>query len=383
MPRKFLNEKLDVIRLNEIIKLGGTILKVAFAFFIIIGIYAITLILNEWQIFSFIWQIFKTLTPLFIGLFIAWLLSPFVNYLEQKGLNRILGTIMIYIIMSVLLYLLLTSIFPLILMQINEFLTILPSLLETMTNWANKMISSFDEIKIIDTEIIKADILTYINTVITSLATEIPEMIMNLVKGLFSTVGIFAISLIIGFYLLFDFNNISKRFFSICPKKIKHDVQSIALEINTSLLAYIKGTLYISIIIFISSAVMLSLIGVKAPLLLALIIGVTDIIPYIGPYIGAFPAVIIAFTDSATMGILTIVALFFIQVFEGNFIQPLIMSRTMKLHPVSVIVGILIFGYFFGLLGMILATPLVAIIKTIFMFINKKYDILKFIRNNT
>ena len=65
-----------------------------------------------------------------------------------------------------------------------------------------------------------------------------------------------------------------------------------------------------------------------------------------------------------------------IQFIEGNFIQPLVMSKTMKLHPVTIIVGLLIFGYFFGIVGMIISTPLMSIIKIILTFINEKYDII-------
>jgi predicted PurR-regulated permease PerM len=71
------------------------------------------------------------------------------------------------------------------------------------------------------------------------------------------------------------------------------------------------------------------------------------------------------------------IVLLVIQLIKSNFIQPLVMSRTMKLHPVSVIVSILFFGYFFGIIGMIVATPIIAISKMLLLFLNKKYNIIK------
>jgi len=324
---------------------------------------------------SFILRLVQILLPLFIGLFIAWLLAPFISYLEKKGLNRVLGIILVYVLIIVGIYLLLMFIFPLLLQQINELLLTLPLFLDGATNLANKILINFDEIKIIDIDVIKTDILTYLNQFITTLATRIPEVIASLVKRLISTLGLFAISLVLSFYLLFDFKIIKQKILNIWPSAIKKDVQEVFRAINTSLFAYLRGTVYASFLVFVFSVIALSLIGLKPAFLLALIVGITDLIPYIGPYIGAIPVVIIGFTVSVPVGVLTIIALFIIQVLENNLIQPLIMSKTMNLHPVSVIIGVLIFGYFFGLLGMILATPLVAIIKIITTFFNKKYHL--------
>jgi predicted PurR-regulated permease PerM len=120
------------------------------------------------------------------------------------------------------------------------------------------------------------------------------------------------------------------------------------------------------------------IVGLKAPLLFGLICGITNIIPYIGPYLGALPATIVAFTQGVPVGIMTVVSILIVQFVEGNFIQPLVMSKTMKLHPVTILIGLLVFGYFFGVLGMIIATPLVAMIKSIAMFLENKFNILRF-----
>ena len=118
------------------------------------------------------------------------------------------------------------------------------------------------------------------------------------------------------------------------------------------------------------------MVGLKAPALFGFFCGLTNIIPYLGPYIGGAPAVIVGFTQSPTIGILTIVVIAVIQFLEGNFLQPVIMSKTTKLHPVTIILGLLVFGYFFGILGMLLSTPIIAVCKTIFQFFDKKYGLI-------
>jgi predicted PurR-regulated permease PerM len=118
-----------------------------------------------------------------------------------------------------------------------------------------------------------------------------------------------------------------------------------------------------------------SLVGLKAPFLLGLICGVTNIIPYVGPYIGAIPAIIVAFSQGAGTGILVGVLILIIQTIEGNVIHPLVMSKAMKLHPVTILISLLIFEHFFGIMGMILAAPIVAVLKIIFVWLEEKYKV--------
>jgi len=128
--------------------------------------------------------------------------------------------------------------------------------------------------------------------------------------------------------------------------------------------------------IFILTSIGLWLVVLKAPALFGFFCGLTNIIPYAGPYIGGAPAVIVGFTQSPTIGILSLVVIALIQFLEGNFLQPFIMSKTTKLHPVTIMLGLLVFGYFFGMLGMIISTPAIAVGKTIFQFFDKKYGII-------
>lgn len=110
---------------------------------------------------------------------------------------------------------------------------------------------------------------------------------------------------------------------------------------------------------------------------------ITNIIPYIGPWIGGAIAAVVGFTVSPLVGILTIVIAFISQQIDGMILQPLIMGKTMKLHPVTIMVGLLVFGYFFGMLGMILATPIMACTKVIFNYYDSKYKIKETIVNHS
>ena len=374
----FNNEKVDTKNLNEIIRSSSKILKVLFVLLVIVGVYAVTLIFKEWKILAFVLLILKILSPFFIGIVIAWLLDPGVKFLYKRGINRVVGTCLVYIVMLITLYLSITSIFPILLDQLNESISMLPSVFDDVTNWTNNFVDRFKDISFIDTETIKDEIVTSINSFVSSLTTDIPKTIVAFIRGMFSTIGIVALGLMMGFYLLFDFDNVGKVLLSLLPEKAKKDVTGLFMEANDTVFNYIKGTMFVSLIIFILSTVIFTFAGLKAPLLFGLICGVTNIIPYVGPYLGAVPATIVAFTQGVPTGVIVIASLGVVQFIEGNFIQPLVMSRTMKLHPVTILIGLLLFGYFFGVLGMIIATPLIAVLKSLVIFAQKKYDILRF-----
>jgi predicted PurR-regulated permease PerM len=374
----FNNEKVDTKNLNEIIRFSSKILKVLFILLVIVGIYSVTLIFKEWKIVAFILLIFKILAPFFIGIVIAWLLDPCVKFLNKRGINRVAGTCIVYVVMLVILYLAITSIFPVLLDQINEFIATLPSVFDEVIKWTNGFVDRFKDISFIDVETIKADLISSINSIVGSLTQDIPQTIVKFIRGMFSTLGVVALGLMIGFYLLFDFDNAGKVLLSLLPSRFRKDVISLFIDANDSIFNYIKGTLFTSLIIFILSAVIFTFTGLKAPLLFGLICGVTNIIPYVGPYLGAVPAVIVAFTQGVPTGIIVIISLAVVQFIEGNLIHPLIMSKAMKLHPVTILIGLLLFGYFFGVLGMIIATPLIAVIKSVVLFLGHKYDIFRF-----
>ena len=130
------------------------------------------------------------------------------------------------------------------------------------------------------------------------------------------------------------------------------------------------------LLVFITQCIGLTLAGIEAPILFALFCAVTDIIPYFGPYIGGVPAVIVGFTISPITGICVLISILVVQILENNFYQPLIMGHTMKLHPVTIMIGLLIFQDFFGIIGMVVATPVIACLKVLITFINEKLGLM-------
>ena len=124
--------------------------------------------------------------------------------------------------------------------------------------------------------------------------------------------------------------------------------------------------------VFVCDTIGFAIVGLNAAVLFGLFCGITDLIPYIGPYIGGAAAVIVGFTQSPIIGFATLVVAIIVQLVESYVLQPVVMSKAMQLSPITIIVGLLLFGYFFGIVGMIIATPCMSIINEIIIFISRK-----------
>lgn len=377
MFRKKDNNKLDIETLNEVISLGKKILNISFFMIIMCLILFGTYLIKEWHILSFIKDFFIVILPIFIGLIIAWLFDPLVKWLQGKKVPRIVGCIVVYIVFLSFLTLIIYLIVPSFIGQIKDFIGGIPEILKELKNFVNNFIGNASGVVSYDLSVYKKDIYEYINNIGTSITTNLPKTLINVFTSVISGGATFILGLMIGFYMLFDFDKLNRNILGVMPKNWRGNAQELMVRVNNSLRGYVQGVLIIMFLVFITQSIGLTLAGLKAPLVFALFCAITDVIPYFGPYIGAIPAVIVGFTMSPVVGVFCIVSIVVVQLLENNFYQPLIMGHTMKLHPVTIMIGLLIFQHFFGIIGMIIATPVIASLKVIITFINEKTKLVK------
>lgn len=370
-------KELDKEKLNDLINLSKNTLKVLYVLLIVIGVYALIKLTKEIQILELIITIIKVIVPLFIGFIIAWLFDPLVRWLQKKGIRRSIGTLLTYIILLSIISLVIGGLIPLLSEQLNEFIKVIPDIIEQAKIILDETIGRLKVIDGLDTEAIKKELLDKIVQIGSNITSDIPSLLVKIVKNFFSGMGSIIVGLVIGFYLLLSFENVNETFITLFPNKIKKNTREIIYEVNTSLRRFVVGAALDALLIFIVSSIGFGIIGLKAPFLFALFCALTNMIPYAGPYIGGIPAVIVGFTQNTTIGILTLLSIVIIQFLEGNFIQPMVMSKTTKLHPVTIMIGLLIFGHFWGIIGMFVSTPIIASLKAIFTYFDDKYDIIK------
>lgn len=373
------NEKeVDIKKLNDVISMTKKILSIAYTFIIIAGIYAATLIFKEWKVGTFFLNLLKIVSPLFIGIVVAWLLEPLVKFLKNHKVNRTLATSLVYIALILLIVLIISSLIPLLSEQINEIVKSIPSISSQIQNWINDVFSKIGNIDGIDISSLKSELFVKLEEIGSNLTSSLPHITVTFVSSVFSGLGSLVIGFIIGFYLLMSFDNINDAISSLIPEKNRDDFRGLANEVNTSLRKYVQGTLICASFVFLLSTIGFAIAGLKAPVLFGLFCGVTNIIPYIGPYLGGAPAVLVGFSQGPVVGIISLISIVIAQFLESNILNPIVMSKTMKLHPVTIIIGLLVFGHFWGMIGMLLATPTIAVLKSIILFLDDKYDILSF-----
>ena len=371
------NNTVDYNSLNSILRTGKNIMNIGYFMAIVSLVLIATFIIKEWHLLNFIKEFLIVVSPIFIGFIIAWLFEPVVSYLQKNKIPRVASCIIVYIILIGMLSLFGYLFVPSLISQVKDFVAIAPSIFNELTDFCMRVIRMFDANRLIDTVSLKTSIMSLVSDYGMSIASSLPKYLLSIGRALFNGGLNFVLGLMIGFYLLFDFDKVNRSIRNLLPTEWRDNYDELTKRINTSLRSYVQGVLIIMLLVFLTQSIGLTLAGLEAPIVFALFCAVTDIIPYFGPYIGGIPAVIVGFTMSPITGICVLISILVVQALENNFYQPLIMGHTMKLHPVTIMAGLLLFGHFFGIVGMVLATPVIATLKIFITFFNEKFNLLE------
>ena len=191
--KKDKTEKIDAKNVNDVLLLSKKILKIMYTLLIILAFYVAIIVFKELKVKATLLVILKILTPLFIGVVVAWLFDPFVKKLKKKGIRRSFGAIIIYVIFLLLLAIIIGSIIPILIKQMNEFATSLPSIFDSMKIWINDLFDKLNNIEGIDAIAMKEEVFRKIETIGVSVTSSLPEMLLNGVKTFFSGIGTFIV----------------------------------------------------------------------------------------------------------------------------------------------------------------------------------------------
>ena len=378
----FFNKKkdnsVDAASLNEILEIGRRLMHIIYVVTIVVLALLGTYVLREWKLLHYLGELLVVISPIFIGIIVAWLFDPVVSWLQDKKVPRIVGCILVYLLIILVLFIILYSFVPLFVDQIGDFVGTIPEIFGDLKHFADNIFNFFGNTGV-DAKVIEEKVYSSLETFASDLTTNLPNMLLSISKSLLNGGINFVLGLMVGFYMLFDFNKINDMVINSMPVSWRKNYAELGSRINSSLRNYVQGVLLVMLLVFITQSIGLTLAGIKAPLIFALFCAITDVIPYFGPYIGAVPAIIVGFTVSPLTGVLCIISMVVVQLLENNFYQPLIMGHTMQLHPVTIMIGLLIFQHFFGIIGMVIATPAIACIKVVCMFINEKLNIMNII----
>jgi predicted PurR-regulated permease PerM len=230
-------------------------------------------------------------------------------------------------------------------------------------------------------EVIPLDIQQRIQSNLEKLAGTIGQALQDgatrTVSFISSTVGFFLGVLVIPFWLFYILNDEAKvreGVLDLIPDRIEPDLLNILRITDDVFSAYIRGQLLLCLFIGVLATVGLLIVGVEFALLLGLIAGAFEIFPFVGPILGAIPALIVAALQSPVTALWTLVVFILIQQIENLFLAPRIAGQSVKLHPALVMVVLVVGNEALGLWGMLLAVPVTAVIRDVFKYLYLRFS---------
>jgi predicted PurR-regulated permease PerM len=321
-----------------------------------------------------VYLIRSAIIPLIFAMAIAYILVPLVNLLKKK-MRKIFAVILVYLLFLSIIFVVFFFIIPIVVDQSRIFFESIPVYLDNLTKFTNQFLEESVIIQYIE-NIIGTDVLPKDTSAITSYlisefdfanfsifqqATTITRYVLVIVLNLI-------IGPLLGFYILKDLDIIVKAFIKITPPRYRIRSLRVINIVNNVLGQYVRGQLLASVIVGILSTIALLILRVEFAFLLGFIAGLFNIIPFIGPYIGAIPAVLAALFISPLKALLVILSFIIIQQIDSYLIWPNIMKRQIGVHPGVAIFSLLAGGALFGWLGLILAVPIVAITQELLKY---------------
>lgn len=302
-------------------------------------------------------------TPILIAGILYFIFNPIVRFLEKK-LPRTLSILLIYLVFVAFIGFVLSAVGPVFTKQVTDLFNSIPSYVKQIQIFIKQMSNSQWFTWMMNQDFVSV---AKIESSIGEYLTSLPENITGSLSSVFGVVTNIALTAVtvpfILFYMLKDGHRFPNLAVKILPEKYKNEGLKIFKDLYETLAAYIQGQLIVCLFVGTACFIGFWIAGVKYALILGLIIAVTNIIPYVGPFLGATPAVIIAFLDSPTKAFIALIIVVAVQQTDGNLLSPLIIGRRLNTHPLTIILLLIGAGSFGGILGMILAVPAYALLK--------------------
>lgn len=317
----------------------------------------------------FLFAVRQVLYIFIAGVVLAYLLYPLVDHFNQRNMPRSLPIVLAFLIFGAALACLVFIFIPRLYEETQSLANQLPAYIQAIS-------ASFQDI---------ADKLGFFlqNTGLENYGTEMGAILQKRLAAFSEKTMSYILSLpqlllyifltpVLSYYFLRDRQKIAAGFLDIFPPAHRSDLIILGKSIDEALKGFVKGNLLVAFIVGLISGVGLYFLGLDYSLTLGAMVGIFNIIPYFGPFLGAIPVLIIAILTPGSKILLIIIFLFFVQQIENIFISPKVIGEQVGLHPISIIFFVLIGGYAGGLFGMLFIIPIVAVGKILIKYLYGK-----------
>ena len=333
-----------------------------------------------------LWAASSVLTPFIIGIALAYLLLPLVNRLNVRQ-PRWIAILLVYVGSFALLFGFFAYLVPPLINQVNQLLGAIPNITQ-IQQWSSMAMDTYQQaLTTLPTGVrstVEQSVSSIVNNGINTLRANfvsylqgigvfLLDSILSVVNTVTFLMGFFLIPFWL-FYVLMDQRAGAEAINQMLPSWLRDDFWALVAIIDHDVSSYVRGQIILGLAVGAAAGiglVVLELFGMRVNyiLLLAVIAAMTELIPVIGPIIGAVPAVILGFIDSPTTGIAILILYIAIQQLENNFLVPRIVGDSVGLHPAILMVLLVVCSQVFGLIGAILSAPMGAIARDVFSYL--------------
>jgi predicted PurR-regulated permease PerM len=323
-----------------------------------------------------LWLLAPIMLPFVAGFALAYLLDPVADWLEQRGMPRMVASLLILAIFLLLFIAAILALVPVLITQIEGFVIRLPDyiagLRDIATSWSDGWIGQLIRDR-------SAEIESNIGGFATTAAEWLGGLLQSILSGGMAVVNVlslFVVTPVVAFYMLLDWDRMVARIDALLPRDHRATIRELAGEIDEALAGFIRGQSTVCLLLGLFYAIGLSMLGLNFGLLIGLAAGLISFVPYIGSITGLIVAIgvaLVQFWPDWTM-IMAVAAVFFAgQAIEGNILQPKLVGGHVGLHPVVLMFALFAFGYLFGFVGMLMAVPIAAAIGVLVRFGRDRY----------
>ncbi|MFE1244793.1 AI-2E family transporter [Fictibacillus sp. NPDC058756] len=304
--------------------------------------------------------------PFLLGGVLYYLFRPVVQFLHKRNVPKVLSILLIYLLAIGLFVLLFYSIGPVLQRQVSNLVENTPALIDAIRSKLNDLqqnewVNRFQESEQFDVKEISDKVSAYLSNSVQTIGTNIA----NFIGIITNIIMIFVTVPFILYYMLKEGEKAPQMVLQTLPEKQRNNGTKILKDMDIALSSYIQGQILVSVCVGTMLYIGYLIIGIEYSLILAIIAMFTNVIPFLGPIIGVVPALIVAVVDSPAMVIKVLVIMVIAQQIEGNVISPQVMGKKLDIHPLTIISILLVAGSLGGLLGLILAVPVYAVLKVI------------------
>jgi len=309
-----------------------------------------------------LFKVRSILGPFFLAFVLAYLLNPLVVALERHKISRKKSILIVFGLIIAIVITLVFLVLPILYNELSKLAVILPNAIQQFTERVDGLREQFKATGLPSRVALVLD--EHLGQGEVIFANRLNLFLDNLPKVL-STATLYILSPVIAIYFLADWKGLGTHFNRMVPQRCRMEWRRLWQDINHVIRQFVRGDLFVAVIVGVLIGLGVKLVGMDYALLIGLICGVFDLIPYFGPFIGAVPAILLALTHSPAMAIKVGLIILIVQQLEGSIISPKLMGDSVGLHPLWVVFALLAGGELVGFWGMLLAVPVAAVIRVV------------------